>query len=300
MPFTLVDSLSLPGDAAKANEDFLAHGPDAAVVMDGATPLGAGLMPGPSDAAWIARFGARRLMARLEEGLAPRAALKRALGDTQKSFAALQRHPPEARWQIPCASMMLVKEVLPRDAQHRAGEMAVAGSGAGESQRGLDFLWLGDCGALLRHDGGSAVIGDALRAKSAEAARARAVTGDLPPALDLNRPHILEHLRAARARVGNGGHWLFAPDPGAAAHAGRTRRAARAGDHVLLASDGFLALAGDYGAYDAAGLMTAALDRGLAVLGRELRAIEEDDARGERFARFKKSDDSTALLLRLS
>ena len=40
--------------------------------------------------------------------------------------------------------------------------------------------------------------------------------------------------------------------------------------------------------------------QGLAALGAELRAIEDADARGEKFPRFKKSDDATALLLRLS
>ena len=74
----------------------------------------------------------------------------------------------------------------------------------------------------------------------------------------------------------------------------------RPGAAILLASDGFLALAGDYGAYGAAGLMQAAMARGLAPLGEELRAIEEADAEGVKFPRFKKSDDATALLLKLS
>ena len=46
--------------------------------------------------------------------------------------------------------------------------------------------------------------------------------------------------------------------------------------------------------------MQAVLDRGLDVLGEELRAIENADAKGEKFPRFKKSDDCTALLLRLT
>jgi hypothetical protein len=309
MAFVLLDSLTLPGDAAKPNEDFFAHAPHAALVMDGATMLGGNLMPGPSDAAWIAQFGSRRLMAHLADGAPPRAALKKALGDAQKSFAALQRHPPEAKWQIPCASMMLVTEIVPRDAQRRAGEMAVAGSRASESQRGqenlsegrrgLDFMWLGDCAALLGQGGRVEVIGHVLPARSAEAARARTVTKDMPAAIDLNRPQILEHLRAGRARVGSGDYWLFAPDPAIAPHAARRRAKARSGDHLLLASDGFLALISDYGAYDADGLLAGALDKGLAALGAELRAIEQADAKGERFPRFKASDDATALLLKL-
>ncbi len=72
------------------------------------------------------------------------------------------------------------------------------------------------------------------------------------------------------------------------------------GAHLLLASDGFLALASDYGAYDAGGLMAAAMAKGLAALGKELRAIEDADPGGDRFARFKKSDDATALLLKVT
>jgi hypothetical protein len=72
------------------------------------------------------------------------------------------------------------------------------------------------------------------------------------------------------------------------------------GSILLLSSDGFLALASDYGAYSADTLMAAALDKGLAAMGDELRAIEAGDASGDKFPRFKKSDDATALLLRVT
>ena len=72
------------------------------------------------------------------------------------------------------------------------------------------------------------------------------------------------------------------------------------GTHLLLASDGLLALATDYGRYDADGLFNAALSKGLAALGEELRAIEESDPEGRKFARLKKSDDATALILRVT
>src|SRR3954463_2860429 len=107
MRFDLLDSLSLPGDPAKANEDSFGHDAIAAVVIDGATPLGESLMPGPSDAAWIAPFGARRLMAHLKDGDGARKALRAAVADTQKSFEALGRQEPQEMWQMPCGSMML-------------------------------------------------------------------------------------------------------------------------------------------------------------------------------------------------
>ena len=65
-------------------------------------------------------------------------------------------------------------------------------------------------------------------------------------------------------------------------------------------TDGFSALSDRYRVYDAAGLVRAALEKGLQELGRELRAIEAADATAARHPRFKASDDATALLMRLS
>ena len=135
-------------------------------------------------------------------------------------------------------------------------------------------------------------------APSSSSARARKKR--ISPAHGLSRQAFLSELRATRNRINGGDNWLFTPEPKAGAHAGRRVMKAAAGTHLLLASDGFLALASDYGAYGPDSLMTAALDKGLAALGAQLRAIEDADAGGDRFARFKKSDDCTALVLRLA
>jgi hypothetical protein len=281
MNLELLDCLSLPGNPAKANEDAFAQGPHAALVLDGATPLGDGLMPGPSDAAWIAQFGARRLMAHLQDDSGARKALRGALGDAQKSFEALRRHAPEEMWQTPCASMML----------------AMPGADA------VEFLWFGDCAALLKQgDGAVTVMGETFDKRAAEAMWARdlAKEKNLSPASGLSRPEFIGALRAARNRVNSGGYWLFSPDVRAAAHVSRRETKAVPGATLLLASDGFLALASDYGVYSADSLMAAAVSKGLAVLGEELRAVEAGDTGGDKFPRFKKSDDATALLLRLA
>jgi serine/threonine protein phosphatase PrpC len=275
MGFELIDTLSLPGDAAKANEDSSGHGADAAVVLDGATPLGDGLMPGPSDAAWIAHFGARRILAHLRDGDGARKALRAALADTQKSFEALRRMPPQDVWQTPCASMMLVVQ----------------------AEEGLEFLWFGDCAALLKQgDGAVQIVGETLDKRAAEAGRAQKLSQEKgQPSTD--RAQFTDALRATRNRINSGTYWLFSPDVKAASHVSRRVIKCAPGATLLLASDGFLALASDYGAYSADTLMAAALDKGLAALGEELRAIEAGDAGGAKFPRFKKSDDATALLL---
>jgi serine/threonine protein phosphatase PrpC len=282
MGFELIDSLSLPGDAAKANEDSSAHDTGAAVVLDGATPLfdglsGDGLMPGPSDAAWISHFGARRILAHLREGDGARKALRAALADTQKSFEALRRMPPQDVWQTPCASMML----------------------AAQTEDGLEFLWFGDCAALLKQgDGAVQIVGETLDKRAAEAGRAQRLSQEKgQPSTD--RAQFIDALRATRNRINSGTYWLFSPDVKAASHVSRRVIKTAPGAMLLLASDGFLALASDYGAYSADTLMAAALDKGLAALGEELRAIEAGDTGGAKFPRFKKSDDATALLLAL-
>jgi serine/threonine protein phosphatase PrpC len=279
MSLTLLESLSLAGDPAKANEDSFAIWNHAALVMDGATPLGEPLMPGPSDAAWLAQFGARRLMAHLKDGDVPRDALAHAMADAEKSFAALSKRPVREKWETPCASMIL----------------------AAETGAGLECFWYGDCTALLLQGEECLAIGDAFDKRGEEAKSARRIAREknLQPAPDLNRPEILSHLRAARNRINSGSYYLFSPNARAAAHAGHKMAKPKPGDLLLLASDGFLALATDYGAYNAKSLVTAAREKGLAVLGEELRAIEERDALGEKFARFKKSDDATALLLEI-
>ncbi len=280
MSLDLIEQLSLPGSDTRPNEDSFAVLDHAALVMDGATPLGPSLLPGPSDAAWIAQFGARRLTAHLKDGDAPQKALKHALEDAARSFIGLAREPIRERWQTPCASMMLAAEI---------------------SQGQFEFLWFGDCAALIQSNGKVTLVGEALGKRKEEAARARRIAKEknISAAAGINRPEIEPLLRAARNRINSGKNWLFSPDARALSHVSRRALSLEAGSSLLIASDGFLALVTDYEAYDAAGLMAAVKAKGLSALAHELRAIEHADADGDKFSRFKKSDDCTALFLRV-
>ena len=305
MKFELLDALSLPGDGAKPNEAAFAHLDTAALVLDGATPLGPSLLPGPSDAAWIALFGARRLAAHLKVGDAPEEALEHALEDASRSFIGLSRQPIREKWQTPCASLMMVSlgraPPPPRVQGTLAGEVVVAGPGASEDRRGLNFLWFGDCAAIVQGEDKVTVIGETVQRRREEAARAKMVakTLKLPSAAGVNRPEIEPLLRAARNRINSGRNWLFSPDPRAAKHAARQAMAVKEGDLILLASDGFLALVSDYELYDPKSLLEAARRDGLDGLGKILRETEDADPVGDKYARFKKSDDATAVLLRV-
>jgi hypothetical protein len=281
MPFEILDTLSVPGDPLKPNDDAFGHADNAAVVLDGATSLGDPLMPGDSDAAWLSHFGARRLMAHMRDGEAPGDALRYALADAEKSFKALRRREPQEQWEIPFASMAF----------------------ASRTSDGFDFLWFGDCAGLLRRaDEKVEVLGDSFASKVLESRRAAkaAKALNIAPVADGELTPFLPGLRKARNRVNTGTHWAFGPDPRAAEHVATKHVAAPKGAMLLLASDGYLALTTDYGRYTAQGLLEKAIVKGLAVLGEELREIEDADPQGRKYPRFKKSDDATAVLLLLT
>lgn len=287
MKFDLIDSLSIPGDIQKANEDAFAEAAHFAVVIDGATNLGENLMPGPSDAQWLARFGARRLAAHARDNLGapsewstPREWVRAAASDAEKSFLAMRRRAPNERYEIPCASLMAVALI----------------------DNALSAYWFGDCSLIVKApDGTIRVVGDAVSSRGAERARVRKLSHGKNPAAAGVREAFLPDLRASRNRVnGNGGAWLFAPEPACADHIKEAIVEAAADATLLIASDGLLALVSDYDRYDAAGLIDAAEKFGLEALGEELRSIERDDPDGAIYPRFKRSDDATGLLLRLA
>src|SRR6476646_11044720 len=105
MRLELIDSLTLPGDPAKPNEDSFAASSVAACVFDGATGLGDRLMPGRSDAQWIAQFGARRFRAHAESGEGSiRDCLRAAAADAEKSYRALRKREPIENYEVAYAS----------------------------------------------------------------------------------------------------------------------------------------------------------------------------------------------------
>lgn len=279
MGLALIEQVSAPGNPAKPNDDAACCAGVLAAVFDGATVLGENLIPGDSDAAWLARLAAERVSAHAEHG--GEAALRIAALHAEEAYVRERTRAPLENWERPFASIMLVE--------------------AGRDR--LDAFWFGDCAALVLRPGDACeVIGEAFGKRLAEAERARAMAGEhgrraAGASVD---PAFLPSLRAGRGRYNiEGGPWIFGPDRRCADHAKRASAAAPEGSLMLLATDGFLALGTDYGRYDAGALVEAAAGRGLVALLDELRAIEVADPHGERHPRFKTSDDATAVLLRV-
>jgi serine/threonine protein phosphatase PrpC len=280
MRFEQIGALSLPGNPQKPNEDSYGVRPHAACVFDGATGLGELLMPGKSDAQWIANFAARRFCAHAEAGQGGiRDWLRLAAEDAKRSFTALRRRPPRENYEIPYASAVMIA---------LDGHL-------------LHILWFGDCALMLRGpDGGFTFIGDTLSKRESERARVEKISRSVKnrPADVIVRDEFLPALRASRNLANTGDDWVFAPDPACAEHAKSANFEIAGGAVLLLASDGFLALASDYRRYSPDELLSTVQQNGLQQIADELRAIEMADPAGIKYPRFKTSDDATALLLR--
>lgn len=273
---SFIEAISLAGDRAKQNDDAFGFAGARAWVLDGATDLDdKPLMGGASDASWIAHF-ANRSLHRAESGM--REAIRVASTEAARAFAERTARHAYERWQSPISSLLMLEET-------------------NEGASGLD---LGDCRVFgLDADDAVFVGGGPQHAADDEAALAAKQTDKDKPLL--RRPGAIDMLRRMRAELNQpSSRWTFCLDPACAEHARQFSWTLKRPTHLLLMSDGFSALTDRYGAYDAAGLVRAALDRGLHELGRELRAIENSDAGGDLHPRFKQCDDATALLMRLT
>lgn len=281
MKLHLIDAVTTPGNPAKANDDAWMAGVALAAVIDGATSLNDPIMPGTSDAAWFAHLAAERLLVH-QGGDNAQAVLRAAVTDLEAAFVEHRNRTPVAMHEVPCASLMLLAP---------AGDDLIAA------------LSFGDCSAIVLHGDGMVVtIGDALAKRTIEANEVAKLAQDagVDPASTSTRVEFLPSLRESRNRYNQGeGPWLLAPDVGCVDHAKVVEFSAPVGTVILLASDGFTALISDYGVYDAAGLVEAAQDKGLTRLMAELRDIESSDPTGKQYARYKKSDDATAILVKI-
>ncbi|ATQ42081.1 PP2C family serine/threonine-protein phosphatase [Caulobacter mirabilis] len=273
MRLDLMQSVSLNGDLKRPNDDRAGTNGRSAWVIDGATDLGApGLLGRQGGAAWIASAA--------DAGFAAAEAgdLRETCGQmfeaVAQRFRAARRREITGRWELPTAAFAAVQPV---DGQ-------------------VEIAWAADCAVL--HRSGDGVRWLSPTPDRASESSAAASFGPLPDSGALSSQAILEDRRAHRSRALRS---VLSPDPETSAIAtAYARTPVRAGDMLLLMTDGFTALADAYAAYDAAGLFEAVVTKGLPVLGEELRAIEQADSTCARYPRFKISDDATALWVRIA
>ncbi len=190
-------------------------------------------------------------------------------------FDAARTRDPLGLWELPSASLIVARV----------------------ADEALEVAWLGDCAGLLRGATGIGRLGEPPRVKDKESALVASTGGHGQGGVRTRTAPVLSALRKARDRstvriFGEG-----APGPD---NVRTTRIPCAPGDDILLMTDGFSALMDAYAAVDAAGMMARLAVDGLLPLAGELRAIEAEDAACTRYPRFKKSDDATAIWVRVA
>jgi hypothetical protein len=161
-------------------------------------------------------------------------------------------------------------------------------------------LFLRDgAGALTRHSG--------LRAgRSGEQSSARMALNRMgglnAEGEGFRDAETLAALRLSRARHNaEGGVWTLGIHPDAGDHVRIEMPEVRLPALGLLCSDGFADIVDNYALHTAAALMDRAERNGLGPLLAEIRRIERDiDPKGLQYPRYKRSDDASAILVKLS
>ena len=283
---SIIDTVSDPGKAGQPNEDRLGYNSDAAFVIDGATGLGQRqFIEGyGSDAAWIAEFAAIRFEQRLNRSTDPKTVLRQVSEEARGTFLASAGDQPRYAWPLCSLSALQVTDT------------------------GFRWFGLGDSCLYILHDDGSSdfviPIPGAYEWEQHRAAQHIARVGGIGAAGVANDdPETLEDLRRGRAlqNTPGGTTWTYGIVPEAADHIAMVEVPVLGGGATaLLCSDGLADLVALYKLYDPATLIQRAATAGLKSLVMELRHLEREvDPDGLKFPRYKQSDDTTAILLRL-
>jgi hypothetical protein len=271
---------------AAINEDAFGVFPDprvplAAWVLDGVTGLNdRALLPGPSDAAWFVQQVQEILPALLINELErPVPALVRALA-ARVALAWLDERGA-AGGETPAASFAMVR-VLDDE---------------------IEITRLGDCSVLVERRNGCVEVLRNSALERLEAHILRAIIelrNDGMDDLAQIQARMLPALREQRTgRNHAGGYGVLAPEQECLDMLRIERVPAAAVHRILLASDGYYRMVDVYGSLRDAELIQRTEDHGAEAVLEKLRAIEEADPNGARYPRLKRSDDATAVLLKV-
>ena len=285
MHLEILDTVSDPGQPGGENEDAIGWTAAAAFVIDGATSLGAPIVRPPrSDAAWLAGHAAAELERTLVDGTETADAV-RALNRTAAERFSIAGAGEIERYRHPTASFLSLRIAA----------------------EGVELAGLGDCVAFIRDQAGEITRWSALAVRRsreqyfAKIAMARAGGFDRGGAT-IREEATLADLRSRRARhnLPGGTVWTLGLEPLAADHLAFLHLHGGARRVAILCSDGFADLVDNYARYDPSTLIDRALAGGLAALRDELRWVERElDPDGSTYPRYKRSDDASAILLRL-
>jgi len=280
--FNVIDRISSSSPGAAINEDAVGATATAAWAIDGATGVSERppLLAGTTDAAWLAGDLNAALHAAFDD---PEVDVGDALAaieaKLQADFLAVDREPATPAGEQPTAALAVV--ALQGEALHLRG--------------------IGDCRIIYeRHTGeigefNPSAIGPAEALIIAERRRLLAQYPGEDP-----WPRLTAFIRPLRERANQeGGYSVVHPTRPWSKRVIRETREAGVVRRLLLVSDGLYRLVDVFKAATAAGLMRAAVTKGLSQLYTELRAFEDADRDCSKYPRVKTYDDASGILVSL-
>jgi len=263
----------------RINEDVVGHGANAAWVIDGASGVGANLLPGDSDARWFATQVDQTLKKLLaaDPDIPIAVLLTQVITQCADAYAAALPCTPETGDVKPSAALAFVR--------HTRGSVELVTIGDCEI-----LFWLEAGATVMRHcDSGNLVE---LENKTIALAR-RLLTADP----DISQEALIAGLRPQlvenRKRMNQpGGYWILGLDTNAIAHI--HHRVLPAGQMTLaLASDGFLRMRDLFGILGNADLLDICSLAQFDHFYGQLRQLEDASGSITRHPRVKLRDDAS-------
>ncbi len=260
-------AVTVPGDSAKANEDWVFADENLIVVLDGGTArTDTGCRHG---VAWYAaKLGSLIAFLATDQAAELAAVLRLAIAAT----ADQHRECDLTHAATPSAALAIVR---------RAGDT-------------MEYLVLGDVTVVLDKAEGLEVVTDGRVDRVARQERleaARLPIGSEAKAAALLR---MKHAELA-ARNREDGFWVAAADPAVAGHAITATVPLASVRRVAVLTDGAARAVVLFGLLDWAGLLNVLAQQGPAELITQVRTAELGDPKGLGWARNKRSDDATAV-----
>jgi serine/threonine protein phosphatase PrpC len=281
--FNVIDRISSSAPDAAINEDAVGATRSAAWAIDGATGVSdrPPLVAGTTDAAWLAGDLNAALHAVFDDPESdPGRALSSIEAKLNADFLAVDRQPATPAGEQPTAAL------------------AVAAM-QGET---LHLLGIGDCRIICEERTGEvgefnpSAIGPAEALIVAERRRLLAQYPGEDP-----WPRLKAFIRPLRERANQeGGYSIVHPTRPWSARVIRQTRERSKVRRLLLVSDGLYRLVDVFAAMTAAGLMQAAVAKGLSTLYADLRALEDADRDCSKYPRVKTYDDASGILIALN
>jgi hypothetical protein len=275
----IIDRISDAGIAV--NEDICGSSGNAAWVLDGATGLSdSRLLVGDSDARWLVEQYDRAL-AETNQDLPLQEIFETVAARVAGRFELDKQRDPRQSYEMPSAGIAYIRT-----------------SGAG-----VEIARLGDCKVLIESGGRiTAFVQSELdRFDGAVLAKMRQIHQSGIQSLGDVRRLLMEDLRNNRGMMNRtNGYWVLTPGRESIERLQINRMPAEGEIRGLVMSDGFYRLVDTFGVMSDQELVSTALSEGLAPLLHRLRSLEKQDPDCVGHARFKISDDATALLFEIS